>query len=112
MAVGPRKAPLPLCDVGTMADVIARCVSDFGATPKVMNVIEPESPTRSELVQKLRESRPGIRVFWLPAWILKGMSGAAIGLQRLIGRKKPLNVYAAFQSEKYDPTTVSQFLKH
>jgi predicted dehydrogenase/nucleoside-diphosphate-sugar epimerase len=111
VAVGPRQAKLPVCDVKTMAKVIEHVVNDFERCPDVLNVVELSAPTRRELVEHLVSSYPGTRVWWLPRWFLRVLSGTLIAVQRLAGKKQPLNVYAAFQSESYDTSRLQVFLR-
>jgi hypothetical protein len=59
-------------------------------------------PTRGELAARLLASRPDLRVVWLPALVLRALSGPLKLAQRLaLGRGRAVDVYAAFASEPY-----------
>jgi len=102
VAIGGRRSPLSVCDVTTAAQVIRSYAEDFNAAPPLVNMVEAPAPTRRELVARLRTVRPDLRVWWFPAWLLRLMSGPLKLAQRwLMHSSQPLDVYAAFASERY-----------
>jgi predicted dehydrogenase/nucleoside-diphosphate-sugar epimerase len=104
VAIGSRTSPLSVLDVGTGARVIRSYVEDFTGGPDLVNLVESPAPTRGELVTRLRTVRPDLKVLWFPAWLLKGLSGPMKLAQRYVmGIAKPLDLYAAFSSERYQP---------
>ncbi|MEZ5287587.1 MAG: NAD-dependent epimerase/dehydratase family protein [Vicinamibacterales bacterium] len=104
VAIGGRRTPLSVLDVGTGARVIRSYVDDFDAAPDMVNLVESPAPTRAELAERLVAGRSDLKVVWFPATLLKMLSGPAKLLQRwVMGASKPLDVYAAFSSEQYQP---------
>jgi predicted dehydrogenase/nucleoside-diphosphate-sugar epimerase len=101
VAVGSRGARLSLCDVATAARVIRSYAGAYDEAPALLNIIEATSPTRGELVARLREDRPDLRVLWFPGWLLWLLNGPLMLTQRLFFGMKPVDVYRAFASEKY-----------
>jgi nucleoside-diphosphate-sugar epimerase len=102
VAIGGKTTPLSVCDVGTAARVIRSYVEDFAAAPAVVNLVEAPPPTRRELADRVRSARPDLRFLWVPAPLLRMMSGPAKLAQKvLLGSAKPVDVYAAFASERY-----------
>lgn len=102
VAIGGRRSPLSVCDVTTAAQVIRSYAEDFNAAPPLVNMVETPAPTRRELVARLRTVRPDLRVWWFPAWLLRLLSGPLKLAQRwLMHSSQPLDVYAAFASERY-----------
>ena len=102
IAMGSRKAPLSVCDVWTAARLIRSYVEDFAAAPPLVNLVEDPPPTRSELVSRLLESRKDLRVRWIPDFVLMLVNGPAKLAQRLLlGSKNPIDIRAAFASERY-----------
>ena len=101
VAVGPKRSPIALLDVGTAARVICSYADQFDAAPPVLNLVEPQAPTRHDLLARLRERRPELRVFWLPMWFLRVISPPLKLVQRLMGSKAPLDVASAFTSPRY-----------
>jgi nucleoside-diphosphate-sugar epimerase len=102
VAVGGRRTPLSVLDVTTGARVIRSYVDDFAAAPAVVNLVESPAPTRGELIARLRAVRPDLRVIWFPSWLLWFLSMPARWAQRfLLGAATPIDLYAAFSSERY-----------
>lgn len=102
VAVGPRVSRIALIDVARAGTVIATAVEDFDQTPALLNLVEPEAPTREDLVSRLVSTRPDLRVVWLPMWVLKAANPVLKGLQRLVLRSaQPLDVAGAFGSPQY-----------
>jgi len=102
VAMGPSNGPLSVCDVTTAATVVRSYLQDFEAAPPLLNMVEAPPPTRRELMERFRRDRPDLRVVWFPAWLLRAMSGPLKLIQRYgMGSKEPLDVAAAFASERY-----------
>ena len=58
---------------------------------------------RKDLIEAMRKNRPDLKVWWLPAVLLRLGSPFLKLLQRvLLGSRTPVDVYAAFASEKYN----------
>jgi predicted dehydrogenase/nucleoside-diphosphate-sugar epimerase len=112
VAVGPRLGVFSLCDVRTAAQVICAAVADFDATPPVVNLVEPEPPTRAELLVLYLRRRPDLAVFWIPGWVPSVISPLAKVIQRLLRpRATPVDLAAAFSSERYDATVAAQLIR-
>jgi predicted dehydrogenase/nucleoside-diphosphate-sugar epimerase len=111
IAIGPKRRALSVCDVGTAARVIRSYAQNLGAAPDVVNLVESPPPTRRELVRRLLDRRPDLRVWWVPAVLLRLMSGPLKLVQRVaLGAKEPLDVYAAFASEPYRTDVAAQVI--
>lgn len=109
VAIGPRKGALSVCDVNMAAQVIRETVADIDGVPPVLNLVEPQAPTREALVARLLQRRPDLRAVWFPAWLLNLVSPLLILIQRLLlGSKNPIDIAAAFASERYDGTLAAQ----
>jgi predicted dehydrogenase/nucleoside-diphosphate-sugar epimerase len=105
VAVGPSRAPLSVCDVTTAAKVVRSYLEDFDAAPPVLNMVEAPPPTRRELLNRYRRSRPDLRVLWFPSWLLRMLSLPLKFAQRVaLGSPQPVDVAAAFASERYSTT--------
>jgi len=104
VAIGGRNTPLSVLDVGTGACVIRSYLDDFAAAPDLVNLVQTPAPTRGELVERLRQVRPDLTIIWFPALLLRMLAGPAKLAQRwLMGASKPIDLYAAFSSERYQP---------
>jgi nucleoside-diphosphate-sugar epimerase/predicted dehydrogenase len=112
VAVGPRSGRLPLCDIHTAAKVIRAAVSDPHGTPPVINLVEPQAPSRDELLSLWLGKRPDLRSVWLPAWVLAVLSPAARFAQRVLRpRNTPIDIAAAFSSERYDTAVAERVIR-
>lgn len=112
VAVGPKSSRLALCDVRTAAQVIRATVQDFDDAPTVLNLVEPTAPTREELLNRWLQKRPDLKAVWLPGFILSFLSPVLILLQRILLRgKTPVDIAAAFASERYDTALAKEMVR-
>jgi predicted dehydrogenase/nucleoside-diphosphate-sugar epimerase len=111
VAVGPRNSRLALCDVATAASVIRAYVQDFSIAPPVLNLLEPEAPTRRDLIGMLRQRRRDLSVIWIPMWFMKLISPPLKLVQRLaLGSKQPLDISSAFANLRYDTGLAAEII--
>jgi predicted dehydrogenase/nucleoside-diphosphate-sugar epimerase len=102
VAIGGKRTPLSVCDVGTAARVLRSYVQDFETAPSVLNLVEAPAPTRRELAERVKADRPDLRFLWVPATLLRILSPALKLVQRVVLHSpKPIDVYGAFASEHY-----------
>ena len=91
VAMGSKKGKLSLCDVKTASNVIRSYLENFEDAPPILNLVEPEAPTRKELMQRLLENRQELSVFWMPNFVLKSLSiMLKVVLKIMKPGKKPL----------------------
>ena len=110
--IGSKNDRLSLCNVQTAAEVIHLYVASFDSMPPVLNLVEPDSPTRGELVSIVLKSRPDLKSFRIPSVLFWLISTALKGLQRVLHpKRKPLDIYAAFASEKYNAKLASSIIE-
>jgi len=111
VAMGGRRSSLSVCNVATAASVICSYAQDFDSAPAYVNLLEVPSPTRGELADRLKSVRPDLKFVWLPFPLLRLMSvSLGLVLRLLRPQGKPLDLYAAFKSEGYDPTVASRVI--
>jgi predicted dehydrogenase/nucleoside-diphosphate-sugar epimerase len=102
IAIGGKRTPLSVCDVGTAARVLRSYVQDFPAAPPMLNLVETPAPTRGELAARVKADRPDLRFFWIPATLLRLASPVLKLAQRVaLGSEQPVDIYGAFASEYY-----------
>jgi predicted dehydrogenase/nucleoside-diphosphate-sugar epimerase len=112
IAMGNKKSKINMCQVQTAAKVILSYISDFNDQPVVLNLIEPESPKRIELVTLLLKKRPDLHIFWITSIVLTMMSPFLNILQRIIRPdRKPIDFRAAFSSEKYKSERAARIIQ-
>jgi predicted dehydrogenase/nucleoside-diphosphate-sugar epimerase len=113
VAIGGRRLPLSVCDVGTAARVIRSYVQRPDTAPPMMNLVEAPPPTRGELAARVRADQPDLRFLWVPAWLLRALSPLLKLAQRmLMHTDKPIDVYSAFASEHYQTELAARVIAH
>lgn len=98
--------PLPVLDVGKAAAVVAWSVAQFGDAPPLLNLIDPDIETRSDLLGEFRQRGWRGRFFWLPLPVFTALvHGAryALALPRF-KRPTPLALYGVLRPRRYDAT--------
>jgi len=112
VAMGSSRSALSVCDVKTASNVIRSYIENFNEAPPVLNLVEAPAPTRKQLATMLRQSRPELSIMWMPAPILKMISWTLKGVLKIMKpSKKPLDLYAAFASEKYDSSLAAKVIE-
>jgi nucleoside-diphosphate-sugar epimerase len=102
VAIGPKRGELSVCEVSTGARVVRHYAEEFESAPPVLNLVEAPAPTRRELFARFRQSRPDLTVIWIPAILLRVLSGPLKLVQRIaFDAKQPVDVAAAFGTERY-----------
>jgi predicted dehydrogenase/nucleoside-diphosphate-sugar epimerase len=112
IVVGAKRNRLSLCRVRTAAAVARLYVEDFDAMPPTLNLAEPEPPTRAELVSRLAQRRPDLKILRMPLPILWAASRLTAPAQRLLRPgKKPVDIYGAFVSECYGTDLAAEIIR-
>jgi nucleoside-diphosphate-sugar epimerase len=111
VAIGPKKRPLATIDVHMAGEVLAWTATNFDDAPAVLNLTDPDTPTRQQLVENLRSTVPGLRVFWVP-WTFVRMVSAALWLPQKILRpgRPPIDLTSVFRSPRYEVEPVEKVL--
>lgn len=103
VAVGSPRNALSVVDVGTVARVICAYLDDYAKAPALVNLIEPDAPTRGDLLRRTLAVRPWLTPVWFPNWLMAIASPTATILQKVVLKStSPINVGAAFATERYD----------
>jgi nucleoside-diphosphate-sugar epimerase len=103
VAVGAPWHRLGTTDVRFCAEALAWMADHWNEAPDRINLLDPESPTKRDLLRRLRAGNPDLRVIWLPTLVLHPLSWAAIALQKLLRPGKPaINVAKVFSQQAYD----------
>lgn len=111
VAMGMPGNRLSVCDVNTASNVIRYYLENFGTAPAMLNLVESPQPTRGDLVKRLRSARPDLRFFWLPlsvVWVLSLVLKLMLRLTK--PGKKPLDLYSAFVSERYNAALAAEVI--
>ncbi len=108
VAVGMPGQQLGVVDVVFSAQTLAWMVRHFDESPAVLNLFEPELPTKKELLARLRRTNPDLTIVWLPPVILLPLSWFAIALQKVRRPRAPaVNVAKIFARLKYDTSRIA-----
>jgi predicted dehydrogenase/nucleoside-diphosphate-sugar epimerase len=103
VAVGSPRDRLGVVGLDFAARTLAHLVLDFARAPAKLNLLEPDPPTKAALLERLRKTNPDLTVIWLPWWLLRPLSLAALALQKLLrpGRAA-IDVAKVFRVDRYD----------
>jgi len=112
LGLGHARLPIAVCDVRRCAAAIAWYATHFDAAPRVVNLFEPDVPTRGAFIRQLRARGWSGRVVWVPisAIAIAMMAGrAAIALAR---RRLPsrLAAWAVLKPRRYDGRVAAEVL--
>jgi predicted dehydrogenase/nucleoside-diphosphate-sugar epimerase len=108
VAVGMPGHQLGVVDVVFSAQTLAWMVRHFEEAPLVLNLFEPELPTKRELLARLRSTNPDLTVVWLIPLVLLPLSWVAFVLQKLVRPRRPaLSIAKIFARLQYDNSRIS-----
>ena len=103
VAVGSPRHRLGVTDVRFAGEALAWSAEHWDDLPSPLNLLDPELPTKRELVRTLRGQNPDLRVVWLPTLLLVPLSWAAIVLQKLLRPRRPaINAAKVFAHQAWD----------
>lgn len=112
LVMGSRRSSISVCDVWTVAKILNYYLDNYEGAPQLLNLVEPKATTRADLVDKTLETRNDIKPFYVPTIVVKIASTVAKFVQKIIfPSRKPIDVAAAFSSEKYDTTLVQSIFQ-
>lgn len=112
VAMGMPGSRMSVCDVRTASNVIRYYIENFESVPPMLNLVESPQPTRGALVKRLRAARPDLSIMWLPlsvVWVLSAL--LKLVLRLLKPGKKPLDLYSAFVSERYNAALAAKVIE-
>ena len=105
VAPGMPSHQLGVVDVVFCGEAIAWISRNFGASPRVINLFQPQLPTKRELIARLRKVCPDLTVLWLVPVLLAPLSLLAIGFQKMVRPGKPaVSIAKIFARLQYDTT--------
>lgn len=109
VAVGSPRDRLGVVDVGFAGRFLAWMADSWDSVPSPLNLLDPVSPTKHELLGHLRKANPDLTVLWLPRFLLVPLSWLATLVQKLLRPGKPaINVAKVFSVQPYDTSTIAQ----
>jgi predicted dehydrogenase/nucleoside-diphosphate-sugar epimerase len=108
VAVGLPNHQLGVVDVVFAGQTLAWIARHFDEAPTVMNLFEPDLPTKRQLLTRLKRSNPDLTIVWLLPPVLVPLSWFALGLQKLLRPGRPaMNLATMFARLRYDTTQIS-----
>jgi predicted dehydrogenase/nucleoside-diphosphate-sugar epimerase len=107
VAVGMPSHKLGVVDVVFSGQTLAWMVRHFDQAPVVLNLFEPELPTKRELLARLRTMNPDLTVVWLYPLVLVPLSWFAFALQKMLRPRSPaLSLAKMFARLQYDTSRI------
>jgi nucleoside-diphosphate-sugar epimerase len=108
VAVGLPEHELGVVDVVFSARALAWMVRHFDEAPQVINLFDPQLPTRRQLLSRLRRVNPDLTIVWLPPVVLVPLSWLGIVIQHILRPGKPaINVAKIFARLRYDTSLIA-----
>lgn len=112
IVMGSKKSKLSVCDVNSSAKIIQYYIDNYTESPDLLNIVDPEIPSRKDLIEKLSKVQTGLKASYVPSFVVAALSFSLKVIQKIIfPRKKALDIKAAFASEKYDTTLVKNIMQ-
>ena len=112
VAVGSPSERLGVVDVGFAGRFLAWMTEAWDSVPSPLNLLDPISPTKRELLDHLRKTNPDLTVLWLPTFVLVPLSWLATVLQKVLRPGKPaINVAKVFSVLSYDTSGIALLAK-
>jgi predicted dehydrogenase/nucleoside-diphosphate-sugar epimerase len=107
VAVGSPGERLGVANLAFTSDVLAWMATHFDQAPATLNLLDPVLPAKRDLVRRLRQTDPDLKVIWLPWPVLLPLSGFASLLQKALRPRRPaISLRRVFASPKYDTSSV------
>lgn len=86
VAVGSPSDRLGVVDVGFAGRFLGWMTDAWDQVTSPLNLLDPVSPTKQELLNRLRRANPDLSVFWLPRAVLVPLSWLATLAQKPCAR--------------------------
>jgi len=113
MAVGSPSDRLGLVDLRFAGRFLAWMADTWESVPSPLNLLDPVSPTKRELVDHLRKTNPELTILWLPTFVLVPLSWVATLAQKVFRPDKPaINVAKVFSVLPYDTSKIATLAKN
>ena len=109
VAVGSPHDTLGVADVGFSGRFLAWMTDTWDSVPSPLNLLDPISPTKRELLWQLRKANPDLSVIWLPTFVLVPISWIVTLAQKMLRPGKPtIDVAKVFSVQDYDTTVIAK----
>ncbi|HVG01354.1 MAG TPA: Gfo/Idh/MocA family oxidoreductase [Nitrospira sp.] len=113
VAVGSSSDRLGVVDVGFAGRFFGWMVDAWDDVPTPLNLLDPVSPTKRELLDRLRQANPDLTVVWLPRMVLIPLSWLATAVQKALRPGKPtIDVAKVFSVLPYDTSGIARLAPH
>ena len=88
-------------------------VDAWDDVPTPLNLLDPVSPTKRELLNRLRQANPDLTVMWLPRMVLIPLSWLATVVQKALRPGKPtIDIAKVFSVLPYDTSAIARLAPH
>ena len=109
VAVGSSSDRLGVVDVGFAGRFLGWMTDAWDHVPTPLNLLDPVSPTKRELLDRLRQANPDLTVVWLPRMVLVPLSWLATLAQKALRPGKPaIDVAKVFSVLPYDTSAIAK----
>ena len=109
VAVGSPGDRLGVVDVGFAGRFLGWMTDAWDNVPSPLNLLDPVSPTKQELLDRLRQANPDLTVLWLPRFVLVPLSWLATLAQKILRPGKPaIDIAKVFSVLPYDTSGIAK----
>jgi nucleoside-diphosphate-sugar epimerase len=109
VAVGSASDRLGVVDVGFAGRFLGWMTDAWDMVPSPLNLLDPVSPTKRELLDRLRKANPDLSLFWLPRFVLIPLSWLATLAQKVLRPGRPaIDVAKVFSVLPYDTSGIAK----
>ncbi len=109
VAVGSSNDRLGVVDVGFAGRFLGWMTDAWDNVPTPLNLLDPVSPTKRELLNRLRQANPDLTVVWLPRMVLLPLSWLATVAQKLLRPGRPaIDVAKVFSVLPYNTSAIAK----
>lgn len=113
VAVGSSSDRLGVVDVAFAGRFLGWMVDAWDDVPTPLNLLDPVSPTKRELLNRLRQANPDLTVMWLPRMVLIPLSWLATVVQKALRPGKPtIDIAKVFSVLPYDTSAIARLAPH
>ena len=109
VAVGSSTDRLGVVDVGFAGRFLGWMTDAWDQVPTPLNLLDPVSSTKEELLDRLRQGNPDLTVIWLPRMVLIPLSWLATVAQKALRPGKPaIDIAKVFSVLPYDTSRIAR----
>ena len=93
LVVGSGSRYVPLVYVDNVVDALLLAAQEDLPNGSIFQLVDPDGIRQKEYVEWVKRAGRPVRVWYVPAWVLKCAGGVVVGLAKILRRPPPLSPY-------------------